>query len=314
MAEGGNIMPKHILSMNDLSAEEVMWIIKRALEFRASRKFPKSLKGKFIVTAFFEPSTRTKLSFQKAILSLGGKFLDFTPNLSSLQKGETELDTLLTLEAMDVDGFVIRVRKNGLPMYFAKHLSVPVINGGDGNNQHPTQAILDLTTMYEHFGRLDLKVAIVGDIVHSRVARSLTEGILKFGGEVRMCGPVGFVPKHFEGVSVITHDLGEAIHDVDVVYALRIQKERLEKHFDDVEEFFRKYQINERTIKMAPEHAVLMHPGPFNRNVEVSDGIVYSERSLILMQVKNGLYSRMAVLEKAVASVENIRSLQETLV
>jgi len=307
-------MPKHILSMNDLSAEEVMWIIKRALEFRASRKFPKSLKGKFIVTAFFEPSTRTKLSFQKAILSLGGKFLDFTPNLSSLQKGETELDTLLTLEAMDVDGFVIRVRKNGLPMYFAKHLSVPVINGGDGNNQHPTQAILDLTTMYEHFGRLDLKVAIVGDIVHSRVARSLTEGILKFGGEVRMCGPVGFVPKHFEGVSVITHDLGEAIHDVDVVYALRIQKERLEKHFDDVEEFFRKYQINERTIKMAPEHAVLMHPGPFNRNVEVSDGIVYSERSLILMQVKNGLYSRMAVLEKAVASVENIRSLQETLV
>ncbi len=307
-------MPKHILSMNDLSAEEVMWIIKRALEFKASRKFPKSLKGKFIVTAFFEPSTRTKLSFQKAILSLGGKFLDFTPNLSSLQKGETELDTLLTLEAMDVDGFVIRVRKNGLPMYFAKHLSVPVINGGDGNNQHPTQAILDLTTMYEHFGRLDLKVAIVGDIVHSRVARSLTEGILKFGGEVRMCGPVGFVPKHFEGVSVITHDLGEAIHDVDVVYALRIQKERLEKHFDDVEEFFRKYQINERTIKMAPEHAVLMHPGPFNRNVEVSDGIVYSERSLILMQVKNGLYSRMAVLEKAVASVENIRSLQETLV
>ena len=307
-------MPKHILSMNDLSAEEVMWIIKRALEFRASRKFPKSLKGKFIVTAFFEPSTRTKLSFQKAILSLGGKFLDFTPNLSSLQKGETELDTLLTLEAMDVDGFVIRVRKNGLPMYFAKYLSVPVINGGDGNNQHPTQAILDLTTMYEHFGRLDLKVAIVGDIVHSRVARSLTEGILKFGGEVRMCGPVGFVPKHFEGVSVITHDLGEAIHDVDVVYALRIQKERLEKHFDDVEEFFRKYQINERTIKMAPEHAVLMHPGPFNRNVEVSDGIVYSERSLILMQVKNGLYSRMAVLEKAVASVENIRSLQETLV
>ena len=247
-------------------------------------------------------------------MSLGGKFLDFTPNLSSLQKGETELDTLLTLEAMDVDGFVIRVRKNGLPMYFAKHLSVPVINGGDGNNQHPTQAILDLTTMYEHFGRLDLKVAIVGDIVHSRVARSLTEGVLKFGGEVRMCGPVGFVPEHFEGVSVITHDLGEAIHDVDVVYALRIQKERLEKHFDDVEEFFRKYQINERTIKMAPEHAVLMHPGPFNRNVEVSDGIVYSERSLILMQVKNGLYSRMSILEKAVASVENIRSLQETLV
>jgi len=307
-------MPKHILTMNDLSAEEVMWIIKRALEFKTSRKFPKSLKGKFIVTAFFEPSTRTKLSFQKAILSLGGKFLDFTPNLSSLQKGETELDTLLTLEAMDVDGFVIRVRKSGLPMYFAKHLSVPVINGGDGNNQHPTQAILDLTTMYEHFGRLDLKLAIVGDIVHSRVARSLTEGILKFGGEVRMCGPVGFVPEHFEGVGVITHDLGEAIHDVDVVYALRIQKERLEKHFDDVEEFFRKYQINERTIKMAPEHAVLMHPGPFNRNVEVSDGIVYSERSLILMQVKNGLYSRMAVLEKAVASVENIRSLQETLV
>ncbi|MEJ5229217.1 MAG: hypothetical protein WHT65_04365, partial [Pseudothermotoga sp.] len=174
---------------------------------------------------------------------------------------------------------------------------------------HPTQALLDAVTMYETFGTLKLNVAIVGDINHSRVARSLTELLNKFDGKVSFCGPKDFVPNSFDGVELITNDLQEAIKDADVVYALRIQKERLEKSYDNIDEFFTKMQINTNTMKMTPRHAILMHPGPFNRNVEVSDEIVYSERSKILEQVKNGLYTRMAVLELAMG-VANIESLQ----
>ncbi|NOZ92643.1 aspartate carbamoyltransferase catalytic subunit [bacterium 3DAC] len=291
-----------LLSITDLSRDDIMGIINRALEFKKMKKQPQILDGKFIVTAFFEPSTRTKLSFHRAIKGLGGKVIDFIASVSAIQKGETDIDTLLTLEAMDIDAFVVRVRRNGAPMEWKNYVKVPIINGGDGTNQHPTQALLDLTTMYEHFGRLDLKVAIVGDILHSRVANSLTQGLLMFGGKVRFCGPKEFVPARYDGVELITDSLEEALDGVDVVYALRVQKERIEKLPINIDEFFRRYQINHKTIKMAPEHAVLMHPGPFNRNIEVSDNIVYSERSLILQQVKNGVYSRMAVLERVVGS------------
>ena len=291
-----------LLSITDLSRDDIMGIINRALEFKKMKKQPQILDGKFIVTAFFEPSTRTKLSFHRAIKGLGGKVIDFIASVSAIQKGETDIDTLLTLEAMDIDAFVVRVRRNGAPMEWKNYVKVPIINGGDGTNQHPTQALLDLTTMYEHFGRLDLKVAIVGDILHSRVANSLTQGLLMFGGKVRFCGPKKFVPARYDGVELITDSLEEALDGVDVVYALRVQKERIEKLPINIDEFFRRYQINHKTIKMAPEHAVLMHPGPFNRNIEVSDNIVYSERSLILQQVKNGVYSRMAVLERVVGS------------
>ena len=291
-----------LLSITDLSRDDIMGIINRALEFKKMKKQPQILNGKFIVTAFFEPSTRTKLSFHRAIKGLGGKVIDFIASVSAIQKGETDIDTLLTLEAMDIDAFVVRVRRNGAPIEWKNYVRVPIINGGDGTNQHPTQALLDLTTMYEHFGRLNLKVAIVGDILHSRVANSLTQGLLMFGGNVRFCGPKEFVPSRYDGVELITDNLEEALDGVDVVYALRVQKERIEKLPINIDEFFRRYQINHKTIKLAPEHAVLMHPGPFNRNIEVSDNIVYSERSLILQQVKNGVYSRMAVLERVVGS------------
>ncbi len=291
-----------LLSITDLSRDDIMGIINRALEFKKMKKQPQILNGKFIVTAFFEPSTRTKLSFHRAIKGLGGKVIDFIASVSAIQKGETDIDTLLTLEAMDIDAFVVRVRRNGAPIEWKNYVRVPIINGGDGTNQHPTQALLDLTTMYEHFGRLNLKVAIVGDILHSRVANSLTQGLLMFGGNVRFCGPKEFVPSRYDGVELITDNLEEALDGVDVVYALRVQKERIEKLPINIDEFFRRYQINHKTIKLAPEHAVLMHPGPFNRNIEVSDNIVYSERSLILQQVRNGVYSRMAVLERVVGS------------
>ena len=291
-----------LLSITDLSKDDIMGIINRALEFKKMKKQPQILNGKFIVTAFFEPSTRTKLSFHRAIKGLGGKVIDFIASVSAIQKGETDIDTLLTLEAMDIDAFVVRVRRNGAPIEWKNYVRVPIINGGDGTNQHPTQALLDLTTMYEHFGRLNLKVAIVGDILHSRVANSLTQGLLMFGGNVRFCGPKEFVPSRYDGVELITDNLEEALDGVDVVYALRVQKERIEKLPINIDEFFRRYQINHKTIKLAPEHAVLMHPGPFNRNIEVSDNIVYSERSLILQQVRNGVYSRMAVLERVVGS------------
>jgi aspartate carbamoyltransferase catalytic subunit len=284
--------------------------------YKSLKAYTKTLEGKFVLTAFFEPSTRTKVSFQKAAMNLGANVIDFAPESSSLLKGETDLDTILTLNMMDFDCLVVRIRRNGAPKEFSKYVKMPVVNAGDGTNEHPTQALLDAMTMVEHFNTLKLKVAIVGDIVHSRVARSLTEILNKFGAEVRMVGPKGFVPESFEGVSLITNDLEEAIHDVDVIYALRIQKERLEESYPNVDDFFRTMQINSKTIELAPKHAVLMHPGPFNRNVEVSDDVVYSERSKILEQVKNGVFVRMAVLEYAmgVIEVESVRSMETSLV
>jgi len=304
---------RHVLDMKDFSKEEVERLVERALQLKKMRQRPKALRGKFLATAFFEPSTRTKLSFQRAAKELGMKVIDFITEISSLRKGETDLDTLLTLEAMEINAIVVRTRKNEAPKYFAQHLSVPVINGGDGTNEHPTQAFLDLTTLYEHFAKLDLRVAIVGDILHSRVARSLVEGLNKFGANVRLCGPEEFVPKTFPGVELIAHDLREAVKDVDAIYTLRIQKERLEQVFDNVEEFFIEYQINEEILKAAPSHAVIMHPGPINRNVEISDEVAYSKRSLILNQVKNGVYARMAVLEEALRLDETVRSLEESM-
>jgi aspartate carbamoyltransferase catalytic subunit len=307
---------RHLLDIKDLSRKEIETILERAMWYKSLKAYPKTLEGKFVLTAFFEPSTRTKVSFQKAAMNLGANVIDFAPESSSLLKGETDLDTILTLNMMDFDCLVVRIRRNGAPKEFSKYVKIPVVNAGDGTNEHPTQALLDAMTMVEHFNTLKLKVAIVGDIVHSRVARSLTEILNKFGAEVRMVGPKGFVPESFEGVSLITNDLEEAIHDVDVIYALRIQKERLEESYPNVDDFFRTMQINSKTIELAAKHAVLMHPGPFNRNVEVSDDVVYSERSKILEQVKNGVFVRMAVLEYAmgVIEVESVRSMETSLV
>lgn len=305
---------KNIIDMKELSRHDVESIIERGLFFKYSKRPPQSLRNYFVVTAFFEPSTRTKLSFQKAAKTLGARVIDFLPSTSSLNKGETDIDTLLTIQAMDVDCFVIRIRENGAVKRFSEFLDIPVVNGGDGTNEHPTQALLDLATMYETFERLDLRVAIIGDILHSRVARSLTEGLNKFGAEVRMCGPEGFIPREFSGVSLITNDLKKALDGVDVVYTLRIQKERIEEVYDDIDEFFKAFQINSESIKLAPSHAILMHPGPFNRDIEVSSDIVYSERSKILEQVRNGVYTRMAVLETAIGVYQGFQSIQERVV
>ncbi|WP_448516698.1 aspartate carbamoyltransferase catalytic subunit [Pseudothermotoga sp.] len=307
---------RHLLDIKDLSRKEIETILERAMWYKSLKVYPKTLEGKFVLTAFFEPSTRTKVSFQKAAMNLKANVIDFAPESSSLLKGETDLDTILTLNMMDFDCLVVRIRRNGAPKEFSKYVKMPVVNAGDGTNEHPTQALLDAMTMVEHFNTLKLKIAIVGDIVHSRVAKSLTELLNKFDAEVRMVGPKGFVPESFEGVSLITNNLEEAIHDVDVIYALRIQKERLEQSYTNVEDFFRTMQINSKTIELAPKHAVLMHPGPFNRNVEVSDDVVYSERSKILEQVKNGVFIRMAVLEFAmgVIEVESVRSMEASLV
>jgi len=197
ISEKGVCTVKHIVDIKDLSGTEILSIVKRALYLKKSRVVPRTLDRKYVVTAFFEPSTRTKLSFQRAALSLGAKVIDLAPDTSSMLKGETELDTLLTIEAMDVDAIVIRT--------FSKHLQIPVINAGDGTNEHPTQALLDITTMYEHYGKFNLSVAIVGDINHSRVARSLTEALAKLGGSVIFCGPEEFIPKSFPDVSSNNH-------------------------------------------------------------------------------------------------------------
>lgn len=308
---------RSLISMDDLSKDEIERIIQQALEYKRLKSRTKVLEGKFIVTAFFEPSTRTKLSFQKAAMALGAEVLDFLPSVSSLQKGETDLDTLMTIEAMDVDAIVVRTRKVGAPKLWSEVLSIPVINGGDGTNEHPTQALLDLVTMFEHFGRLDLNVAIVGDILHSRVANSLAKGLKKFGAKVRMCGPKEFLPGEHDAVDFITTDLQEALDGADVVYVLRIQRERIEQAFDGARKFFERFQVNEKVLNFAPSHAVIMHPGPFNRDVEISSGVVYSERSLILEQVRNGVYTRMAILKEVLSEVgedSGLRPVQKVLV
>ncbi len=308
---------RSLVAISDLTKGQIMSLINQALAYKRGLDTKQVLKGKFVVTAFFEPSTRTKLSFQKAAMALGANVLDFQPSTSSLQKGETDIDTLLTIEAMDVDAIVVRTRKVGAPALWASHLSIPVVNGGDGTNEHPTQALLDLTTMYEHFGRLDLNVAIVGDILHSRVANSLSKALKMFGANVRMCGPAGFIPEEHDGADIITEDLSQALEGADVIYVLRIQRERIEQSFDDAKKFFELYQINESTLRFAPESAVIMHPGPFNRDVEIASDLVYSERSLILEQVRNGVYTRMAILKEVLSGVdefEGVRSVQSVMV
>jgi aspartate carbamoyltransferase catalytic subunit len=287
-----------LLSIDSLSDEQIATILDRAGVFFAgnrARQSSNALAGKIVFQLFYENSTRTAMSFATATHRLGASPVSLSVEHSSVKKGETLEDTAKTLNAMRPDALVIRHRENGAPATVAAIMECPVINAGDGTNEHPTQALLDAAAMRQHFGRLDgLKVAICGDVRHSRVARSNARLLPRLGAEVRLAGPAEFMP---DGAPALSID--DAISGADVVMMLRIQRERLDDDLDYAPgEYLQRYGLTAERLALASPNAVVMHPGPMNRGVEI-DGQVADdpERSLITLQVEMGVAVRMACLE-----------------
>jgi len=287
-----------LLSIDSLSDDQIATILDRAGLFFAAnraRQSSNALAGKIVFQLFYENSTRTAMSFATATHRLGASAVSLSVEHSSVKKGETLEDTARTLSAMRPDSLVIRHRENGAPTIVAEIMDCPVINAGDGTNEHPTQALLDAATIRQHFGRLDgLKVAICGDIRHSRVARSNAKLLPRLGAEVRLAGPPEFMPDEVPALSI-----DEAIGGADAVMMLRIQRERLD---DDLEyapgEYLNKFGLTRERLAQAAAKAVVMHPGPMNRGVEIDSQVADDkERSLITLQVEMGVAVRMACLE-----------------
>lgn len=294
---------KDLYSINQLTKEDIQKIFEKAREYkerfnRGEKKF-NDLKGYSALLVFFENSTRTRTSFELAGKILGADTINITASSSSVKKGETLYDTVKTLEALRSDFIVIRHPMSGAAKIVAESVKSHVINAGDGTNEHPTQALLDAFTILEKKGKIEgLKIAIIGDILHSRVARSDTKLFKKLGANITLCGPLTMLPRHFEalGADYITTNLEEALKDKDIVIFLRIQLERQDKpFFSTLREYSIKYGLNQERIKLLKEDAMIMHPGPVNRGVELQSELVYGDRSLILDQVENGLFIRMAV-------------------
>ena len=302
---------KDLLSLYDLSAEEISFLLDTAAEFKkvSERKVKKvpALRGKTVVNFFVEPSTRTRVSFELAEQRLSADIVNMAAANSSLLKGETLLDTVRNIEALQVDLVVMRHSTPGAQAFIAKHLRCGVVNAGDGAHSHPTQALLDIFTIREKLGTLKgVKVAIVGDILHSRVARSNIWGLLKLGAEVTIAGPSTLVPREFESIGVrVCHNLKDALRNADVVNLLRIQHERQSAgFFPSVGEYAKFFGINRETVKLLRPGALVMHPGPINRDVELTSEVADGPNSVILEQVTNGLAVRMAVLFLVAGCVE----------
>lgn len=294
---------KDLLGMEDLSSEEIIFILDTAKSFREILERPikmvPTLRGKTVANLFFEPSTRTRLSFELAEKRLNAAVLSFSSLGSSVAKGETLLDTAKNILAMKVDCFVLRHTSPGTPHLLARELHVSVINAGDGAHEHPTQALLDLYTIRERKGRVEgLKMAIVGDISHSRVARSNIWGMVKLGAEVRICGPPTLIPPDIERMGAkVFYSPEKALQGVDVVMMLRIQKERQTRGLvPSVNEYKEFFSLTEGRLDLARKDALVMHPGPVNRGVELPARIADGGRSIILDQVTNGVAVRMAIL------------------
>ncbi|MCD4780207.1 MAG: aspartate carbamoyltransferase catalytic subunit [Candidatus Omnitrophica bacterium] len=295
---------KHdLLDLHDLSRAELELILKTAKSFKevSSREVKKvpALRGKTVVTLFFEPSTRTRVSFELAAKRLSADTLNIAASGSSLSKGETVLDTALNIEAMNVDAIIVRHFSSGVPSILAENLRSSVINAGDGCRAHPTQALLDMFTIQERFGRIEgLKVGIVGDILHSRVARSNIHGLTRMGASVTVCGPSTLMPIGIEKLGVnVNYNLDDVIQESDVIMLLRIQKERQqEKYLPSIREYAKVFGIRQQRLQKAKKRVLIMHPGPTNRGVELTADIADGEHSVILEQVTNGVAIRMAIL------------------
>ncbi len=294
---------KHLLGLQDLSRQDIERVLETAKSFKevSSRDIKKvpALRGKTVVTLFFEPSTRTRISFELAAKRLSADTLNIAANVSSTSKGETLLDTARNIEAMNVDAMVVRHSSSGSVFLLAEGLNCSVVNAGDGCREHPTQALLDMFTLQEKFGRIEgLKVGIIGDILHSRVARSNIWGLTKLGAQVTVCGPSTLMPRGIEAFGVkVSHDLKKVLKESDAVIALRLQKERQQDKFlPSMREYARLFGINQANLSEGSSHLIVMHPGPTNRGLELSADVADGRQSVILDQVTNGVAVRMAVL------------------
>jgi len=294
---------KDMLGIRDLSREEIVLILDTAESFkeisdRTIKKVP-TLRGKTVITLFFEASTRTRTSFEIAAKRLSADTINISASASSVVKGETLIDTARNLESMHPDIIVIRHSAAGAAHILAGLLEQSIINAGDGAHEHPTQALLDMLTIREKKGKIEgLRVAIVGDIAHSRVARSNIYGLTKMGAQVVVCGPAMMIPRDIERMGVtVRRTMNDAIRDADVVMMLRMQLERQQENlFPSLREYAQQFSLNRDNIKRAKDDVIVMHPGPINRGVEITPEIADGPHSVILEQVTNGVAVRMALL------------------
>jgi aspartate carbamoyltransferase catalytic subunit len=306
---------RHLLTLRGLSRQRITELLDRAETFLRQQGQPAArsdaLQGVTVANLFFEPSTRTRASFELAAKRLGADVLNLNVSTSSRKKGESILDTIYTLEAMQVDVFVVRDASAGVPGYIARNVDeyVSILNAGEADVSHPTQGLLDLMTIRHHKENFEeLTVAIVGDIAHSRVARSAAEGLTTMGvGELRLVSPQALAPDpdDFPGTKIL-HDLKQGIRGADVVMALRIQRERIDS-LDDIpgmDEYFANFGISHERMKLAAPDAIVMHPGPMNRGIEIESSLADGPSSVIVEQVTNGVAVRMALLEKIVETME----------
>ena len=294
---------KHLLDIESLSAEEITAVLDTAREFKAVgerdiKKVP-ALQGKTVVNFFVEPSTRTRVSFELSAKRLSADIINFAADASSFKKGETLKDTARNLEALNADIIVIRHKAAGAPHFLARFLNAHVVNAGDGAHEHPTQALLDVFTIREKKGAIaGLNVTILGDILYSRVARSAIWCLRKLGANVTLCGPSTLVPRIFEQMGCrVTHDMDDALAEADVINLLRIQHERQRKTmFPSIGEYASLFGLNRTRLAKTKPDALIMHPGPMNRGVEIESEIADGDRAVILEQVTNGIAVRMAAL------------------
>ena len=297
----------HMLGTELLSAEEIVFLLDQSKPFQEIQRHPlkklATLRGKTVALAFFEPSTRTRISFATAASRLGADQMNLQAESSSLKKGESLLDTVRTLDAMKPDCIVIRHSSSGAPEFVTRHLPLPVINAGDGTHEHPTQALLDALTIRDHRGTLNnLNVTILGDVLHSRVARSNIHLLSKFGCRITLCGPAMWLPRELEllgsacaSIRRVTR-IAEALEGADVVITLRVQQERMHEPSLSVDEYVLQYQLTPERLRYAKPDALVLHPGPMIRGLEIDPAVADGLQSCVLEQVTNGLAVRMALL------------------
>jgi aspartate carbamoyltransferase catalytic subunit len=296
-------MIKHLLSVTQLQPEEITGILDTADSFRevgtrVIKKVP-ALRGRTVVNLFYESSTRTRISFELAAKRLSADVINFSTGGSSVSKGESLKDTALTLQAMGADAIVIRHSSSGSPHTLTRWVEASVINAGDGTHEHPTQALLDLFTIREHFPSFDgLRVAVVGDVLHSRVARSGTLALARMGAQVTLVGPPTLIPPEAPTWGAeVSYELDPVLPKLDVCYMLRVQRERQrQQYFPSVREYSRLYGLTPERVAALPEEALVMHPGPMNRGVEIASDVADLPRAVITDQVTNGIAVRMALL------------------
>ncbi|KPK97755.1 MAG: aspartate carbamoyltransferase [Omnitrophica WOR_2 bacterium SM23_72] len=310
---------KDLLGLEELSREEIELILSTAESFkevstREIKKVP-ALRGKTVVNLFYEPSTRTRVSFEVAAKRLSADVIHIATETSSVRKGETLIDTGRNIEALKADIIVVRHNCSGAAAMLARHVNLSVVNAGDGWHEHPTQALLDIFTLKEKFGQIEgLQVSIVGDIAHSRVARSNIWGLTKLGAKVLVCAPEILIPPGIEEMGAsVTHDIDEALHHADCVNVLRMQFERdTEAAFPQQLEYFKQFGITQERIRKAKRNIMVMHPGPINRGIEISSEVADGANSVILEQVTNGIAVRMSVLYLVASANERVKKNEDT--